>query len=51
MTAELQREVGFDRVRLAYMEFAAPDLISAAGEAARDGVTKLRLLPLFLAGG
>jgi sirohydrochlorin cobaltochelatase len=51
MTAELQEKIGAGRVRLVYMEFAEPTLLDVAGEAARDGVSCLRLLPLFLAGG
>jgi len=51
MTAQLQEQLGVERVRLVYMEFAGPDLLAVANEAVRDGVTRLRLLPLFLAGG
>ena len=51
MTADLQEKLGAGRVRLVYMEFAEPTLLDVADEAARDGVTRLRLLPLFLAGG
>jgi sirohydrochlorin cobaltochelatase len=47
----LQRALGADRVRLAYLESAAPDLAAVAQEAHRDGVLELRLLPLFMAGG
>ncbi|MEZ5102549.1 MAG: CbiX/SirB N-terminal domain-containing protein [Thermoleophilia bacterium] len=44
-------DVGADAVRLAYMESAAPTLAEVGDEAARDGVTALRVLPLFLASG
>jgi sirohydrochlorin cobaltochelatase len=51
----LQREVrrarGDGAVRLCYMEFSAPTLLDAADEAVRDGVGRLRILPLFMAGG
>lgn len=47
----LQRDLGQDRVRLAYMEFAKPDLVEAAAELAHRGIRRIRLLPLFLAGG
>jgi len=51
MTAQLQNQLGAERVRLVYMEFAEPDLLAVADEAVQDGITRLRLLPLFLAGG
>ena len=51
LEAQLQAEKGVDSVRLAYLEFVGPTLADAVGEAARDGVTHLRLLPLFLAAG
>jgi sirohydrochlorin cobaltochelatase len=47
----LRGELGDDRVRLAYMEFVGPTLPDAAAEAVRDGVTTLRVLPLFLSAG
>ena len=47
----LRREFGDDRVRLAYMEFVRPTLPDAAAEAVREGVTTLRVLPLFLSAG
>ena len=48
---QLQAKCGVDAVRLVYMEFIGPTLTDAVAEAARDGVTHLRLLPLFLAAG
>lgn len=48
---EVARDLGAARVRLAYMEFAAPTLLDVAAEAARDHVARLRLLPLFMAAG
>jgi sirohydrochlorin cobaltochelatase len=51
LEAEVARRVGGDRVRLAYMEFARPTLDEVAAEAARRGVLRLRLLPLFLSAG
>ena len=47
----LRGELGEGRVRLAYMEFVGPTLPDAAAEAVRDGVTTLRVLPLFLSAG
>jgi sirohydrochlorin cobaltochelatase len=51
LTAGIQADVGRERVRLAYMEFAAPTLMDAAEGAVHDGVSRLRLFPIFLAGG
>ncbi len=47
----LRNELGKDRVRLAYLKFASPSLAEVAEEAANDGVTRLRILPLFLEPG
>jgi sirohydrochlorin cobaltochelatase len=47
----IKREQGAKRVKLAYMEFAAPTLADAARQARREGFTILRLLPLFMAAG
>lgn len=51
LLAAVQSICGLERVRLAYLEFAAPTLYEAAGAAARDGFCQLRILPLFMAGG
>ena len=51
LEAQLQAACGVDAVRLVYMEFDGPTLKDAVQEAQRDGVTHLRLLPLFLAAG
>ncbi len=51
LTAALIGELGAGAVRLACLELIPPTLMEAAGEAARDGVRRLRLLPLFMAGG
>ena len=47
----LRTEMGEGAVDLAYMEFAAPTLQDVAERARREGVSTLRLLPLFLAAG
>lgn len=39
------------QVRLAYLEFMAPDLVAAGTELAQAGCTEVRLLPLFLGAG
>lgn len=51
LTVSLAERHGADKVRLAYMEFAYPSLADIAREAARDGKSRLRVLPLFLAAG
>ncbi len=51
LAATLARDLGAERVRLAYMEYAAPSLDEVAAEARREGVERLIVLPLFMAGG
>lgn len=51
LEADLKAALGAARVRLAYMEFVGPTLLDVAAESARDGVTGLRVLPLFLSAG
>lgn len=50
-TASVAQRHGTDTVRLAYMEFVHPTLAETVREAAADGKTLLRVLPLFLAAG
>lgn len=45
----LASELGPGRVRLAYMDCTPPTLLDVASEAVRDGVQRVRVLPLFLA--
>ncbi len=47
----LTRDLGSHRVRLAYLEAATPGLAEVAAEAVRDGIARLTILPLFMAGG
>jgi sirohydrochlorin cobaltochelatase len=51
LAAGLAGDLGAAAVRLAYLELIPPTLMEVAAEAARDGVGRLRLLPLFMAGG
>ena len=51
LAQELKNELGKDRVRLAYVNNVTPSLAEVAEEAGNDGVTRLRILPLFLAPG
>jgi sirohydrochlorin cobaltochelatase len=53
LAATLKAELGAGRVKLAYLEYAAPSLEDVAGELAREGEgqCRLRILPLFMSGG
>lgn len=51
LLAALRAEMGDQAVSLAFMEFAEPGLLEVARLAAAAGFTRLRVLPLFLAGG
>jgi sirohydrochlorin cobaltochelatase len=51
ITQELQKELGVQRVRLAYMEFMAPTLMDVAHECVQQLTLNLRLAPLFMAVG
>jgi len=51
LLSRLRADLGEDRVSLAFMEFAPPDLEEAVAGARRAGYGFFRLLPLFLAGG
>jgi len=48
LTASLQTDLGRDNVRLAYMDLAPPTLADVVADAAARGVTRIRVLPLFL---
>ncbi len=47
---QMRRELG-DGVKLAYMEFIGPTLMDVVEECLKEGVEKLRVLPLFMAAG
>lgn len=47
----LRNELGKGQLRLAYIHSASPSLAEVAKEAADDGVSRLRILPLLLAPG
>jgi sirohydrochlorin cobaltochelatase len=51
VAARLQGERPGDAVRLAYLEFMAPDLGSAADALAAEGCTRIEVVPLFLGTG
>lgn len=51
LALEMAATVSPGRVRLAYMEFAEPGLMQVAEEAARQGIERLRILPLFFSAG
>jgi sirohydrochlorin cobaltochelatase len=49
VTRALQADLGADRIGLAYMDCSPPTLLDVASDAARRGIGKIRVLPLFLA--
>jgi sirohydrochlorin cobaltochelatase len=49
MVAQLEMDLGPDRVGLAYMDLAPPTLLDVVSRAAEAGVVAFRVLPLFLA--
>lgn len=51
LAGRLGDELGEGRVRLAYLEMAAPSLEDEVGRAAEEDVRAVRVLPLLLAGG
>jgi sirohydrochlorin cobaltochelatase len=51
LESEIVADLGDGCARLAFMEFAPPTLLEVVGSFRRTGMTRLRLLPLFLAGG
>jgi sirohydrochlorin cobaltochelatase len=51
LKALAQDDLGADKVDLAYMEFHPPGLEEIAQQAWAKGIGRIRILPLFLAGG
>jgi sirohydrochlorin cobaltochelatase len=49
VTKSLQADLGRDRVRIAYMDLTPPTLADLVSEAVAAGVTRVRVLPLFMA--
>jgi sirohydrochlorin ferrochelatase len=47
----VRNELGKDHVRLAYINSGSPTLADVAQEAAEDGVSRLRILPVVLSHG
>jgi sirohydrochlorin cobaltochelatase len=47
----IKAEMGESALRLAYMEFAPPTLGDVVEESTAQGISSLRILPLFMAGG
>jgi sirohydrochlorin cobaltochelatase len=48
--AALREDLERDAVRLAFMELSPPTLLDVVAEVAQLGITRIRILPLFLAG-
>jgi sirohydrochlorin cobaltochelatase len=51
LARKLGSELGHDRIAIAFMEFAEPTLLDALAEASEEGVSTIKLLPLFLSAG
>lgn len=51
LTRGLQGRLGESAIRLAFLQLAAPSLMDVVAEAARDGVSRVKVLPLFLSVG
>jgi sirohydrochlorin cobaltochelatase len=51
LARNLSAELGYDRIALAFMEFAEPTLYEAWAEALDDGAIRVKILPLFLSAG
>lgn len=49
--AEIERRAGAPRVTLAFLEFTAPDLATAVGDAVAAGARRISIAPLFLGQG
>jgi sirohydrochlorin cobaltochelatase len=49
VTEAVQADVGPDKVRLAYMDLTPPTLADVVAEVVQTGVSRMRVLPLFLA--
>ncbi|MFT5171129.1 MAG: sirohydrochlorin cobaltochelatase [Candidatus Marinamargulisbacteria bacterium] len=50
-TQQLKKELGKDRVFLAFMEIADPSLEKVVKEEARKGKTEFQVLPIFMSSG
>ena len=48
LTAAIADAAGTERVRLAYSQFSSPSLETVVADAATDGLTRIRVLPLFM---
>lgn len=51
LASDLQKQLGTERTRLAYIEFAEPTLMEVAAAASQEGVPRLVILPVFMAAG
>jgi len=47
----MQARLGAGAVGLCFMELCPPDVPTAVGEAAADGVKRVRIMPLFMSSG
>lgn len=48
---DLKSSIKNEKVKLCYMEFIKPDLMEIVFECVNEGAEKIKVLPLFMAGG
>ena len=51
LISNFKNSFGQEKVELAYMEFCSPSIEEVVDKAYKSGITDLRFLPLFMAGG
>ncbi len=51
VAARVAERAGASKVRCAYLELTEPDLPTAAGELVAEGVSQVRIVPMFLGAG
>jgi sirohydrochlorin cobaltochelatase len=51
LAREVGMQLGYERIALAFMEFAEPTLVDALAEAVEEEAFQVKILPLFLSAG
>lgn len=51
LLSKLREDLGAEKLDLAYMEFCSPSIEDVIASSYKDGRRKLKILPLFMAGG
>lgn len=50
-TVSVNKSLSVEKVKVAYLEFAAPDVVTAINESFSAGASEIIVLPYFLSGG